>query len=125
MTEQTEIKEQPIQEEQNNNWLKDELAKMKEQAPTADYPEALEFPEGKITTFTVDFSKEFVKWQGDDVVKKIIPVTDVSGTPKVIWLNVRNPLYKQILEAGEKGQKLFKVLRTGEKKATRYAIIKD
>jgi len=108
------------------DWLKQEQAAIEADKPDGDYPDALIFEEGKLTTFTVDFSTEFKRWESPDgVIKKIIPVKDINNEDKVVWLNVKNPLYAEVVTRGLKGQTKFKVLRSGQKKATRYTVVDE
>ena len=45
---------------------------------------------------------------------------------EMIWsLNPKNPVYKELLELLIDNKKCFKIMRTGEKKDSRYTIIKD
>ena len=111
--------------EQTQQWLKEELVKLEESSHIGDYPEPLKFEEGKIIYFNVKIGEKFKKWEGEDVVKRIIPVIDEEGNEKVIWLNVKNPLYTEIVKAAVEGRTSFKVLRTGQKKDTRYTVIKE
>lgn len=73
---------------------------------------------------TVDFSKPFEKWidNENNAIKKIIPVR-VGEVNLVWWLNVKNPVYHQIIEKGSEGQTVFKVLQTGNKKTTKYILV--
>jgi len=111
--------------EETQEWLKEELEKLEESNHGEDYPESLKFEEGKIVYFNVKFAEKFKKWEGEDVVKRIIPVIDEEGNEKVIWLNVKNPLYQEIIKAGVEGRTSFKVLRTGQNKETRYTVIQE
>ena len=87
---------------------------------------ALKLQPNVVTEITVDFSKPFEKWQGQDtkgniVTKKIIPVT-VGGIRMNWWLNVKNPIYAEIIKAV--GQTTFKVLQTGTQANTKYVLVK-
>ena len=123
--ENQQTNQQQIQEEQPN-WMEQELKEIEQNKPTGEFPEALQLEEGKVTEFEVVFDKEFEKWidANTGMVKKIIPVKH-GGADKVLWMNVANPLYKDIIELGMKGQKVFKVMRTGQAKATRYNLVKN
>lgn len=108
------------------DWLKveeDILAKNKpldfEQLPS------LKLVKDSITEFEVDFSKQFEKWNDDtnNTTKAIIPVT-CNGVKMNFWLNIKNPLYAEIIRAGRNGTTKFKVLQTGTAKQTKYTIIK-
>jgi hypothetical protein len=106
-----------------NNWLDDELKTVQSPASLGERLPALKLEEKKITEFEVDFSKPFPKWTGaDGIVKSILPVIH-AGERKSLWLNIKNPLYREIIEAGRKGQKNFKVIRTGSLKETRYQTV--
>lgn len=123
--ENQQTNQQQIQEEQPN-WMEQELKEIEQNKPTGEFPEALQLEEGKVTEFEVVFDKEFEKWidANTGMVKKIIPVKH-GGADKVLWMNVANPLYRDIIELGMKGQKVFKVMRTGQAKATRYNLVKN
>jgi len=128
---ENEIKtEEPTQhnlEEGNSNqsWLEKEAQTVEENKFDGERLPALKLEEGKITTFTVDFSKPFDKWKDSEgTIKKIIPVTH-GGEKKVFWLNVRNPLYQKLILQGKKGQTTFKVLRTGQANQTRYSLVEE
>ena len=118
--------------EQNNQqtieWIDVELAELAKHPSNTSFEKlpALQLEEQKITTITVDFLKPFSVWEDREtgVVKKIIPVLH-NNERKVFWLNVRNPVYREIVEAGKKGQNVFKILRTGQQKNTKYAIIRE
>lgn len=124
MEEQT-IPIENMNEQANLDWLAQEQAELDQNRAEHTTP-ALTLEEGKITTFEVDFSKPFEKWIEPEtgVVKKIIPVK-YNGEERVLWLNTRNPLYSQIITAGTNGQFIFKVMRTGVKNQTRYALVKE
>jgi len=53
-----------------------------------------------------------------------IPTTQ-NGEKKNLWLNVKNPLYKEILENLNNGVTHFKVLQVGKDKATKYVLVKN
>jgi hypothetical protein len=114
---------EPIEEVQNvPQWVQEEAKAT--QCNDQERIPALKLEEGKINTFTVDFSKPFNMWQ-DTVsgsIKKIIPVTQ-NEVKMNLWLNVANPLYSQIIQKGNKGQTLFKVIRTGKLKETKYTLV--
>jgi len=108
------------------NWLKEELENVKETAFDGDRKPALQLEENKTITMTIDFTKPFEKWVDSEnsAVKKIIPVK-VGEADLVWWLNVKNPIYHKIIEAGSNGQTVFKVLQTGTKKATKYILVEE
>lgn len=112
------------QKTENTNWLQTEAELIKNTTSYEDRLPALKLEENKITEITIDFSKEFEKWTDDESgsVKKIIPVK-VKDQSFVWWLNVRNPVYAQIIQKGASGQTTFKILQTGSKQNTKYNLV--
>jgi len=108
------------------NWLTEELKNAKETSFDGERKPALQLEENKTITMTIDFSNPFEKWVDNEnsAVKKIIPVK-VGEVELVWWLNVKNPIYHKIIELGAKGQTVFKVLQTGNKKTTKYILVED
>ena len=108
-------KQQEIQEEKVNlNWIDDEENRLGAEMDRELVP-SLQLEPGKLTAFQVDFSKPFVPWVNKEngVVMAIIPV--LYNLEKMnFWLNKNNPLYRQILQAGKKGQTTFMIFRIGE-----------
>ena len=87
----------------------------------------LKFEERKITEFKVDFSSKFEEYpdkfkEGGLRVK--IPVEHL-GHKKVLWLNKKNPLLRELIRKGAEGKTQFKVIQTGTKKDTKYSILED
>jgi ribonuclease BN (tRNA processing enzyme) len=112
------------QKTEESNWLQKEAEETKNTAFDEDRSPALKLEENKITEITVDFSIPFEKWEDEEnhTVKKIIPVTS-KGEKFVWWLNVKNPVYGQIVNKGLEGQTVFKVLQTGNKQNTKYTLV--
>ena len=112
---------QPITEE---NWIDKELKESAANQPMGERLDGLKIEENKITEIQVDFSKPWSKWEDIETktIKKIIPVIH-EGKKKNFWLNTKNPLYKQLLELGKKGQTIFKIVRMGKTKDTRYNLV--
>jgi len=113
--------------EQNaTNWLDEEAKQFTNQATYEDLP-SLKLQPNVIAEITIDFSKPFDEWTGEQngktIKKKIIPVT-LAGTRMVWWLNVKNPIYKDLIQAGKSGQTSFKVLQTGTQALTKYVLVK-
>lgn len=112
-----------------NEWLNLEAESIKKNTPlTFEQLPSLKLVEGIITEIDIDFSKPFESWTDDSnpnkiITKKIIPVL-VNGSKMNWWLNVRNPTYKEIINAGAKGQTHFKILQTGKQKDTKYVFVK-
>jgi len=133
MEEQNKTKQEQIPEEnksteqlqeEDKNWLEGEAAQLKDNKFDDSVPN-LTLEEGKVTELEIDFSKPFDKWVSPDgVVKKIVPVKH-AGVDKKFWLNVKNPVYSELVGAGLRGQTKFKILRTGQKQQTRYTLVKD
>jgi len=109
------------------DWLKEEAEQINVHEDYDELP-SLQFEENKITTFDVDFSEPFNKWTGkqgkNDVTKAIIPVIE-KNEKKNLWLNVRNPLYSDIVKRGANGQRTFKVMQIGNKADTKYNIVEE
>ena len=109
------------------DWLKEEAEQINVH-DDYDELESLQFEENKITTFDVDFSKPFNKWEGKqgnkDVMKAIIPVTE-KDVKKNLWLNVKNPLYGDIVKRGVNGYVTFKVMQVGTQANTKYNIVEE
>jgi hypothetical protein len=116
--------QKPTEQTNSSNWLDAEI----EAHEQTDFEkvDGLKFEENKITEFTVDFSLPFEKksteFEGVSALKAIIPVLQ-NGAKKNWWLNVKNPLYTQVLVAGRKGTTNFKVMRTGSAKGTKYILV--
>ena len=111
------------------NWMNEELNTITTQTENNQtYLPSMKFEENKIVEFTVDFTNKFTKWQGTGgrnggtVTKAIIPVMH-NNEKKVLWLNVKNPLYHELVKRGSSGQKVFKVIQTGKQKETKYNIV--
>lgn len=115
-----------------NAWLDLELEKIdieEKEHKCYEEREGLEFEEDKITVVEIDFSKPFKEWKKTNdndkkVVKSIIPCVS-CGNEFFWWLNKRNPIYKDVIRGGRKGQTLFKIFRTGQKENTKYSMVKE
>jgi hypothetical protein len=108
------------------DWLDKELETFKN-ANTQEFEKlpALKLVPNVITEVNIDFSKPFNKWTDEEnhAQKAIMPVT-VNGTKMNFWLNIKNPLYVELVRAGRLGTTNFKILQTGTQKNTRYTIVK-
>lgn len=113
--------------DQSTDWLKQEAEQINVHDDYDELP-SIQFEENKITTFNVDFSNPFNKWTGKqgakDVTKAIIPVTE-KGEKKNLWLNVKNPLYGDLVKRGANGQVIFKIMQVGSKADTKYNIVEE
>lgn len=111
---------------ETQSWL-DEEAKQFSNNTTYEELPSLKLQPNVIAELTIDFSKPFQEWKGEQngktIVKKIIPVM-LAGTKMNWWLNVKNPVYKDIIQAGKSGQTVFKVLQTGSQAQTKYVLVK-
>jgi len=111
------------------SWLEVESESLNTNASFEKLP-AMKFPEeNKIEEIEVDFSKPFDKYtavssDGKNITKAIVPVKH-DNQRKIWWINKKNPIYKQIIDAGKKGITKFKITRTGNLKNTRYNILKE
>lgn len=112
--------------EQQTNWLDEEAKQFSNNATYEELP-SLKLQPNVIAELTIDFSKPFQEWHGEQngktIVKKIVPVV-LAGTKMNWWLNVKNPVYKEIIQAGKAGQTVFKVLQTGTQASTKYVLVK-
>ena len=108
------------------NWLDEESKTSTHTGEDFEKLPTLKLESGKVTKFIVDFSQPFKKWtkteNGKTTTKAIIPVTHKTEK-KNIWLNTNNPLYGQIIDAGKKGVKEFRVSTTGTQNSTRYQLV--
>lgn len=108
------------------NWIEEELKATT--TPNTNYEklESLKLEAGKIVKFTIDFNKPFEKWTDPktSVVKAIIPVTH-KDVKKNFWLNTKNPLFRELLERGKKGEVTFAVSTNGSQKDTKYSIVEE
>ena len=117
-------------EQQTNatNWLEIESGTLNTNTNFEKLPALKFLEENKIEEIVVNFDKPFDKYtdesaDGKTTIKAIIPVMH-EGQKKVFWLNKKNPIYKQIIDAGKKGIIKFKITRTGSQQNTRYNILK-
>ena len=115
-----------ITETKIENWLDEEAKTLTSHTDYEELP-SLKLTPNVVTEITIDFSKPFERWDGENngkpVTKKIIPVS-VNGTRMNWWLNVKNPVYKDVITAGKAGQASIKVLQTGSQQNTKYVLVK-
>lgn len=110
-----------------NDWLQTEKEELDKQANfDGERLPALKFEENKIVEFEVDFSEPFKEYNdaANNSLKKIIPVTH-NTEKKILWLNVKNPLYSELIRAGAEGQTNFKVMQIGNQANTKYNLVRD
>lgn len=113
--------------EQITNWLDTEAEQLTKHADYEKLP-SLKLTPNVVTDIIVDSSVPFQEWSGEDskgkpIKKKIIPVT-VAGQKMNFWLNVKNPLYAEIVNSARAGQKSLKILQTGTQQNTKYVLVK-
>ena len=113
--------------ENQKTWLDEEAKNLTTPKDYEKLP-SLKLVPNVVTEVTIDFSKPFDTWVGNDqkgqpITKKIIPVV-LNGTKLVWWLNVKNPMYREVITIGQKGQTNIKVLQTGTAANTKYVLVK-
>lgn len=123
----SELKNEKINEDiipQGNEWMKKEIEDAESKSLFGEKLPSLIFEENKVTEFSVDFSKPFEQWvdKEDNKIKKIIPVTHKEER-KNLWLNIKNPLYLELMKRGLQGITTFKVIQMGNKSNTKYAMV--
>jgi len=124
-----EIETEKIKTEttEDKDWVNKELEELKENSSfDGERKPALQLEENKTVKLIIDFSEPFKKWidTENNSIKKILPVR-VGEVDLIWWLNVKNPIYQQIIEKGASGQREFKVMQTGNKKTTKYLLVQD
>ena len=108
------------------NWLDAEIDAMSVTNENAtNYPESLKLIENKITEIVIDISKPFEKRPNklNPNTKQVLIPCKAGDKNYTFWLNVQNPLYKDLVVKAKAGQLKFKILRTGKNKETRYTIV--
>lgn len=112
-------------EQQTNatDWLAEEEKTFTQEQTEYEKLPSLKLVQDDITEFDIDFSKPFKKWEDKEnkTTKAIIPCLH-NGVAVNWWLNIKNPVYAEIIKAGRSGQTHFKVLQTGSKKDTKYKL---
>lgn len=107
-----------------DDWLAKEEETF-EQSKPKDFEKfpSIKLVQDDIVEIDVDFSKPFGKWTDNEsgVIKALIPITQ-DGERRLWWLNIRNPVYKEVIRAGRAGNAHLKVLQTGTAKSTRYKL---
>ena len=115
-------------EQNQNTWLNEEASKLTQPAQYEELP-SLKLQKDEVTEFTIDFSKPFRDFMEKDEkgtvlkITKIIPVV-YNNNRMNFWLNVKNPIYRDIITKGKEGVTKFKVLRTGQQQNTKYVLVK-
>ena len=107
------------------NWIEEEIKEIQTTQPTEERFPPLKLEAGKIVSFSIDFSVPFNRWSSSDgVTKALIPVLH-KEEKKILWMNLKNPLYHDLMIRGATGQTNFKVSTTGTAKDTRYTIVEE
>ena len=85
---------------------------------------AVKFAENTVKQLTIDFSQPFKKWKDEKTgkTKAIIPCKE-AGIDSIFWLNILNPLYRELIARGRAGVNEFKILQTGSAMKTRYILV--
>src|SRR3989344_4806647 len=110
-----------------NNWIKEEQDTLKANKPDYEEIPSLKFAEKEKAIIKIDITKRFSTWEGLDskgkgMIKKILPCF-VKGQRMNWWLNVKNPIYAEILEACSEGKNVLTIMQIGSQDKTRYVII--
>jgi len=111
--------------EEQQTWLQIEAEKLEAKEQERERLDGLILEEDKTTEFEIVVGeKPFERWDDSDngVIKVIIPVKQ-DGKEFNFWLNSKNPIYFEIIKRLREGQRVFKILRTGKKKQTRYKLV--
>jgi len=114
------------QQTEQKDWIAEEVENTK---PTKEFEEkpSLQLKPNVIADIEIDFTVPFEVWTGEQggktITKKIVPLT-YEKVKLNWWLNVRNPIYREIMLLAKEGQTIFKILQTGEKANTRYVLVK-
>lgn len=109
--------------DQEPNWIEQEQKEIPAPVEFIRLP-ALKLEENKVTEIKIDFSNPFEKWADPETHKKkaIIPCIS-EGINMNWWLNVQNPVYREILAQGKAGVTNFKILQIGTQNKTRYILV--
>jgi len=112
---------------QVTNWLDKEAEELNKQASfDGEKLPSLQFEENKVVKFKIDFSEPFKEFtdEANKCVKAIIPV-EHKGEKKILWLNKKNPLYKDLIHKGKEGITEFAVSQTGKQANTKYFLVEE
>lgn len=113
-----------------NNWLAEENNSILSNTTNIEKLPSLKLSPNVVTEIKIDFSKPFEKWVDEEmkITKKIIPITIKDADGKDVrmnwWLNVKNPVYSDIVKLGLQGKTEFKILQTGTQANTKYVLVK-
>lgn len=108
----------------NDDWLAKEEETFANTAPQEyEVLPSIKLVQDDIIEIEIDFSKPFDKWDDEvnKVIKAKIPIVQ-DGEKRLWWLNIKNPVYIEIIRAGRQGQTKFKILQTGTKRDTKYKL---
>jgi len=115
----------PTQDNKPIEWLDAEIAQLDDSDKAqVEFDPPIKMEENKLYEIELDYAKPWPQWQDQSTktIKKIIPIV-CNGQKMVFFLNVKNPLYSELLKKGKAGQRKFKIIRIGQAKATRYKIV--
>jgi hypothetical protein len=112
--------------EKATNWINKRLdeanMRRKEALDKKGFKEFFTCPVGE-TTLEIKAEVEPREKDGDYGTQAIFRIV-VDKTEKDFSVGLKSPLYRVILEALSKGKSKFTIVRTGEKKETRYTVKK-
>ena len=118
--------------EEIKSWLEEEERNLSSQGTFDKLPTPV-FEDGKITAVEVDISKPFEKWTDMETkkTKAIIPcmsVIDGKLQRANWWLNVKNPVYKEVIHKAREAQGTIlslKIFQSGKGEKTTYSLVKE
>ena len=128
MNEVQEVDMTKTDEQKTLDWIDEEIEEIKQNLLyQEDRLPALKLEPKKIFEIEIKVENRFQKWNGTDskgnpLTKALIPVVH-EGEDKIWWLNVKNPIYREIIEGIKNGKTKFKVIQTGTQAETRYELI--
>lgn len=116
---------------EQQKWIENEINEIGEYTETIyeKYP-GVKLQENKVTNVEIDYSVPWEKksLQGSNnkiVLKAIIPCY-IEGERHNFWLNVRNPLYRQLLNLGLNSVEdiiTVKIMQVGKQENTKYILV--
>ena len=124
---QTDEEKPKEQTNEKMEWLDNELEEVNKQSNfDGERLPSLQFEENVIVKFSVDFSEPFKEYHNPEtkVLKAIIPVVQ-NNERKILWLNKKNPLYRELLSLGKEGKTEFAVMQVGSRANTKYKLVKE
>jgi hypothetical protein len=109
-------------------WLDDEAKSLEIGGSEIERLPSVKFETGKILTLEIDATAPFKKWHGKmgdkDITKAVIPCV-VNGERRNLWMNIRNPTYREIVNKVKDGTTTIKMTMTGSQADTRYQLLEE